>query len=178
MKQKPTLYTVRINCVSDRFCPNAVRNSDILERRADSETKTSCQIASKSSCFLTIWPRFSTRYLSIASAQNDTWEWDGSTWSQKSLSTSPPARSFHAMAALGDKVLLFGGSGASVLDNLDDTWEWDGTDWLQKLPSLSPSMRREHAMARLSTNVVLFGGLFVDSYRDTWNYTDSIPPQS
>ncbi|MCA2978775.1 MAG: hypothetical protein INH37_10850, partial [Myxococcaceae bacterium] len=42
---------------------------------------------------------------------SDTWEWDGATWTQRSPSTSPPARSGHAMATLGTKVVLFGGFG-------------------------------------------------------------------
>ena len=35
---------------------------------------------------------------------SDTWEWDGATWTQRSPSTSPPARGYHAMATLGPKV--------------------------------------------------------------------------
>ena len=43
----------------------------------------------------------------------DTWEWDGSTWVERTPATSPPARSGHAMAydSQRGRVVLFGGYG-------------------------------------------------------------------
>ena len=40
---------------------------------------------------------------------DETWVWDGTDWSQMSPSQSPPARSFACTAAVGGKVVLFGG---------------------------------------------------------------------
>src|SRR5580704_17181410 len=42
---------------------------------------------------------------------NDTWVWDGTTWTQKSPQNSPPARYQHAMAydSAHGQVVLFGG---------------------------------------------------------------------
>jgi hypothetical protein len=54
---------------------------------------------------------------------SDTWEWDGSTWVQRSLATSPPALHAHAMTydiALGRQV-LFGGFGPTSSVS-SDTW--------------------------------------------------------
>ena len=58
----------------------------------------------------------------------DTWEWDGARWVQVA-SDGPSPRNGAAMAydARRQRVLLFGGSGASR-----ETWEWDGDRWLQR----------------------------------------------
>jgi hypothetical protein len=110
---------------------------------------------------------------------NDTWTWDGTTWSQvddvgfpgctTSCPTSPSARDTATMAddeGLSDLV-LFGGSG---LSDLGDTWTWDGTTWSQvddigdpgcttSCPA-SPSARFSSSMADdlSSSQLVLFGG--------------------
>ena len=94
----------------------------------------------------------------------DTWEWDGRGWTQRA-SSGPSARSEHAMATLGDKVVLFGGgeesiAGATVRivgSPLGDTWAWDGAAWTQR-STTGPSARSGHAMATLAGKVVLFGG--------------------
>jgi N-acetylneuraminic acid mutarotase len=62
----------------------------------------------------------------------DTWEWDGVTWTQKQPASSPERRSDHAMAAVGSRVVLFGGWGDRRF--LSDTWEWDGMTWTQRTP--------------------------------------------
>lgn len=90
---------------------------------------------------------------------NDTWEWDGSTWAERTPATSPSARRDPAMAydAARGVTVLFGGDDGSPLS---DTWEWDGSSWTERLTPTSPPGRREHAMvydvARGVT--VLFGG--------------------
>jgi uncharacterized protein (TIGR03382 family) len=107
--------------------------------------------------------------LSGTPSLSDTWEWDGATWTQRSPSTSPPGRSGHAMATLGTKVVLFGGTvtALSGTSSLSDTWEWDGATWTQRSPSTSPPARKGHAMATLGAKVVLFGG---DGLSDTWEW--------
>jgi hypothetical protein len=55
---------------------------------------------------------------------DDTWSYDGSTWTEKSPTTSPPAREAASMAydpAIG-KVVLFGGFGAG--GPYGDTWTY------------------------------------------------------
>jgi hypothetical protein len=64
---------------------------------------------------------------------NDTWTFDGTRWTQLSVSNAPPARSFAAMATLGNEVVLFGGA---AIGFLNDTWMFDGTSWTQV--SVSP----------------------------------------
>src|SRR5207249_3318430 len=104
----------------------------------------------------------------------DTWEWDGSTWVQKTPATSPPARESHAMAydSARGRVVLFGGIDSSRSLLLGDTWEWDGSMWVEKTPATSPPARFEHSMAYDSARgrVVMFGG-YDGSYRgDTWEW--------
>ena len=60
----------------------------------------------------------------------DTWEWNGSLWTQRSPTASPSARSAVAMAydATRKRVVLFGGE-TDALAMLDDIWLWNGTNW-------------------------------------------------
>lgn len=70
---------------------------------------------------------------------DDTWEWDGSQWLQRSPAVKPPARWDHAMAydAARGVVVLFGGS-LLYGGSFTDTWEWDGTNWSNRTPATSP----------------------------------------
>ncbi|MBT9556790.1 MAG: S8 family serine peptidase, partial [Myxococcales bacterium] len=105
---------------------------------------------------------------------NDTWEWDGQSWTDRSSSTRPAARRYHAMSQLigaqGDRVLLFGGSGAdSVL--LNDAWGWNGAAWTPFTDATRPSPRHSTAMSHQGTGSVLFGGHGSSSSQalaDTW----------
>jgi len=100
--------------------------------------------------------RFYDPSLPAPAGEGDTWTWDGTTWTELAPSTSPPARMNHAMATLGNKVILFGGEVAGGLT--DDTWEWDGTTWAQLSPPTSPPARMNHTMATVGNKVILFGG--------------------
>src|SRR5262249_22841563 len=77
----------------------------------------------------------------------DTWELRNAQWLQvPAPSTSPTARSGHAMtfdSARGTSV-LFGGLDASGL--LADTWTFDGASWLAVATSTSPTPRQRHNM--------------------------------
>src|SRR4029077_1440766 len=66
-----------------------------------------------------------------ATALNDTWEWDGTQWTQALPVASPAARSGHALGydQARARTLLFGGTTGAALQG--DTWEWDGTAWTQ-----------------------------------------------
>jgi len=88
---------------------------------------------------------------------SDTWEWDGTNWTQRTPAVGPSARTGSAMAPLGDKVVLFGGSNGVVA--LGDTWEWDGTVWTQ-LDIPGPPPRAGHLMAAFEGKIVLFGGQY------------------
>lgn len=120
---------------------------------------------------------------------DDTWIWNGATWTQQFPLISPPGREFPAPGMAYDAatktVVLFGG-----LSNVDlgDTWEWNGTTkaWRQIFPATSPSPRGYHALSYdpLTKEIVLFGG-YHDSVnlKDTWTWngvtwTQQFPPAS
>ena len=59
----------------------------------------------------------------------DTWEWNGTSWTQASPAASPSSRARHAMIASpeGDGVLLVGGGDGTT--NFSDVWIWQGGTW-------------------------------------------------
>jgi hypothetical protein len=112
---------------------------------------------------------------------DDTWEWDGSTWTLTTPTIRPPARHTAAMAyhgALARTVLFGGGVGATIA--LRDTWEWDGKTWAQQSPFLVPSARSGPASAYdvARARIVIYGGdpAAPIAHRDTWEYTNGNPP--
>jgi hypothetical protein len=102
----------------------------------------------------------------------DTWEWDGETWVERTPDGPvPPARRSHAMAydAARGVTVLFGGDDGD--EDLQDTWEWDGETWEERTPDGPvPSARSEHAMVYDASRgvTVLFGGWV--SFKDTWEW--------
>jgi len=108
---------------------------------------------------------------------NDTWRFDGASWTLLSPATSPSIRSGARMVldVNGGELVLFGGLpdiGIPTAPN-GETWVWDGTNWTQRFPVNSPSPRSLHGLAydSVSQQVVLFGGADgVDNglANDTW----------
>lgn len=105
----------------------------------------------------------------LFTALDDTWEGDGTKWTQVLPAASPPARYGHQLVTdfARGRVVLFGGAGTTLLN---DTWEWDGRTWLARQFTTAPGPRRFHAMAADSSRrrVVLFSG--DGSGADTWEY--------
>lgn len=119
---------------------------------------------------------------------NDTWEWDGETWTPINTASAPEGRFHHTMAfdSKRNRVVLFGGNAAVPPLNSakfkagqrGDTWEFDGKDWKAvTMATLPPPARDHHAMAydASSKKVILFGGFqggFEDGtyLRDTWSF--------
>jgi len=104
--------------------------------------------------------------------RDDTWEFDGTAWSQPSPATRAPALQSHSMTfdATRGRTVLFGGMNPYPSS---ETWEWDGTTWERRWPPVSPSPRAHSAMiydAR-RRRVLLFGGRG-DSVglQDTWEW--------
>jgi N-acetylneuraminic acid mutarotase len=108
----------------------------------------------------------------IPTPLDDTWTFDGTTWTQVT-GPEPAARTGVAMAgassALGPSVFLFGGQGST--GTLSDIWSF--ANYWVPLSADGPSARSGHAMAGLGSLVVLFGGF--DSVKgaalgDTWTF--------
>src|SRR5690606_27947876 len=80
---------------------------------------------------------------------NDTWTYDGQTWTQ-STASGPGARQRFASCVdrTRDVLIVFGGSDANG-QVLRDTWEFDGTSWTQVATTsqATPSPRLGAAMA-------------------------------
>ena len=116
-----------------------------------------------------------------SSTLNDTWSWDGNTWTQLHPATSPSPRYYLAMAydAATSTVLLFGGFNSGYFD---DSWSWNGTTWTNVTPSpvtnsntpagrYAPTMTYDGATGM----VLLFGGSVSagTSLNDTWIWDGS-----
>jgi hypothetical protein len=106
---------------------------------------------------------------------SDTWEWDGTAWSQvcgqgTECSGGPSARCDHAMAydSRRGKVVMFGGAlscdGEDLAQPNAETWEWDGNRWNMVCGGLTgcsgPSARSGHGLVFDSSRgrVILAGG--------------------
>ena len=107
----------------------------------------------------------------------DTWEWDGSSWENRTpaaptADNTPAARVYPAMAydSVRHATVLYGGKtyehvGSPPGDYWDafdstETWEWNGTVWTRFSPSNSPGGKIQHAMAFDAARGVttLYGG--------------------
>ncbi|MBI5765400.1 MAG: hypothetical protein HZA51_17970 [Planctomycetes bacterium] len=104
---------------------------------------------------------------------DDTWEWDGSVWTQiMPIGLGPTARYAQRMSfdVRTSRVIMFGGFDGSFLG---DTWEWDGSTWTKR-STIGPTPRGVSGMALDSgqNKVVLYGGLdAMGTYlSDTWEY--------
>ncbi len=93
--------------------------------------------------------------------QNDTWSWDGSSWSHATTVRSPVGRAGAVLTADGPSggLVLFGGSGAT--GTLGDTSTWNGRSWTAAHTSGAPSPRSGAAAAfdDSTGQLVLFGGV-------------------
>jgi hypothetical protein len=105
---------------------------------------------------------------------DDTWEWDGSTWMERTPAIRPTTRSGHAMVydVARAKTLLLGGNASEDL-TLSDQCEWDGTSWTCATLVPSPPMRSDFALAYDAARgmVVLYGGRATSGLLgDTWEW--------
>ncbi len=102
---------------------------------------------------------------------NDTWEWDGNNWTQRTPAVSPGARYFAAVAFDADRksVVMFGGSDRGRTE-FGETWEWDGNNWTKYSAAVSPSARADAPMVCDSARRVclIFSGDRGEFPSDTW----------
>ncbi len=115
-----------------------------------------------------------------SSVLSDTWEWDGTDWTQITPADNPSARRFHGMTYDGDAevVVLFGGWDEAAYFN--DTWYWDGSNWTEGTPTVMPAARSYATLAYDSarSETVMFGGS--DSgglLGDTWVHHADCPAE-
>jgi hypothetical protein len=112
----------------------------------------------------------------------DTWEWNtvAKTWSQLSLSPSPPPRVGSRMVydVANDRIVLQGGWNSTTSVTFSDTWEWDPVSrtWSNLNPGVSSgtgrpfSARTYHGLVYNTTNdrVTIFGGRGASDLNDLW----------
>ena len=106
---------------------------------------------------------------------NDTWVWDGSTWTEVAT-TGPTGRNAAVMVfdTAQNNVVLFGGIDTSGTYQ-QDTWTWNGSSWTQ-VSSTGPSPRADYSMVydAARAQVLLFGGSGNSGYlNDTWAWNGS-----
>lgn len=104
---------------------------------------------------------------------NDTWEWDGLTWSPRAVAVPPAARANAStfFDTVSKRVTTFGG--ASVSTAFGDAWSWNGSSW-SSIPfaGAQPPLRANGACSFDSVRKkwVLFSGMDSSGIvlDDTW----------
>lgn len=108
---------------------------------------------------------------------DETWEFDGATWSQVFPVNTPGGLGLYGMCydSVRGVTVLYGG----LPDNFfpidsDQTWEWNGTDWTNTSPANNPGPLERPGMCfhEAAGVTVLFGGIDVQTggNNDTWLY--------
>ncbi|MDX9999768.1 MAG: kelch repeat-containing protein [Polyangia bacterium] len=100
----------------------------------------------------------------------DTWLWDGVSWTMFQQEFRPQARAAHAAAwhSAEGRLILHGGKGAY---SYADFWALDASGWLRLSPVFGPPERiNASAVANRETGqILLFGGYGAEGYLgDTW----------
>ena len=112
---------------------------------------------------------------------NNTWTYDGATWTLQSPAAQPPL--VYAASAAFDPgqqgVVLFGGGSGGV--DQDTTWLWDqvGATWTLLSTPESPPAREGAGMTYDAAlqRVILFGGQDNNGYfNDTWELIPTLSP--
>jgi len=113
--------------------------------------------------------------------RNETWTWDGTTWTQRFPAHAPPPRDSAAMAYDGVRknVVLFSGTNYYSYC-VHDTWVWDGQDWIEQTAwsgNAGPPCRYGAAAAfdAARGEFVVFGGRGWGNgvLGDTWTWNGS-----
>jgi len=108
----------------------------------------------------------------------DTWEWDGTNWTQLTPTTSPSPRMAASMVFDPNmkKMIMFGGHFAVHWQyDTDETWTWDGKTWAQLSPTTKPVGSSNDSMVYDSRigRVILAGGHLKTGVRRStvWTWT-------
>ncbi|MGZ3452092.1 MAG: hypothetical protein ACXVEF_20960, partial [Polyangiales bacterium] len=102
---------------------------------------------------------------------DETWEFDGTTWSKKLPATTPPARYSCSTTIRAGKPTVFGGRDKTTGNYLSDTWEWNGTNWTP-VGSGAPTWRDGAVFRGNGSQIVFFGGVTQAGtwMADTWTF--------
>lgn len=107
----------------------------------------------------------------------DTWELDGTTWTQRTPTSSPSPRAGHRMVydSARKKIVLFGGDTPTPQSANDELWEYDTAThlWTKITLSGAPEARADFGMAFDSRRgrVVVWGAAATN---DTWFYDGTV----
>lgn len=114
--------------------------------------------------------------ISIPPPSNETWEWDGSTWTQATPTSNAGPRYRYAACfdSIRSRLVMYGGSDTQLLGPPNNqTWEYEGNTWSLISTTGNPGGRDRAAMCfhpGLGSSV-LFGGYNGFSVTDeTWLY--------
>lgn len=107
-------------------------------------------------------------------AVSDTWEFDGTDWSQRTTAHAPPPRMFQQLVhdPARQRTVLHGGvmNGIQVVD----TWEFDGTDWTPITTPTTPPLAFVGVLGYLgAAGRVVLAGTTTNSWPgtyQTWTY--------
>jgi CSLREA domain-containing protein/uncharacterized repeat protein (TIGR01451 family)/prepilin-type N-terminal cleavage/methylation domain-containing protein len=97
---------------------------------------------------------------------NDTWEYNGSTWTDVSLANRPPGGYQYGMA-------FDSHNNKAVLLSAGATWQWDGSAWASTSSLYNPGSRASFAMTYDSARQHTFlfgGGADTTPLNDTWSF--------
>ena len=118
-----------------------------------------------------------TSPFSIGTGNDETWEFDGTNWTQAAPVLSPGGFWKHAMCydLVRGVTVLFGGATNGLPGATDGTYEYDGTTWVPRVTATTPGWRENHSMC-FHTNLgvsVMFGGfnpLANSVQNETWTW--------
>jgi hypothetical protein len=109
---------------------------------------------------------------------NDTWTFNGTTWTQLNPATVPSVRSDACIAydSVNSLWVMFGGR--NEYNYLPETWTFNGTTWAQVAVGTSPSGRVGAQMTfdTQSGKTLMFGGITATSnypVQETWEFNGS-----
>jgi hypothetical protein len=108
----------------------------------------------------------------VGTLSDQTWLWNGTSWTEQSTSSTPPARIGAQLVydEAHQQTLLFGGN--SLNGYLNDMWLWNGTDWEELSPAtLPPAQARYSAIFHEQLQqVMLLGEVLVGENQDQPSY--------
>ncbi len=116
-------------------------------------------------------------------AVDETWAWDGASWSLLQPNSRPAPRAYFHMTQDPNRntLVLFGGWNNAPSLSFGDTWEFDGQDWTDVTPTGGPARRNSARLAYDASRarIVLYGGddacRFLDTTTWEWNGTSWSP---